>query len=33
MTMRIVTFNGHPFAYAQDYEVHAWPQTHLAHLP
>ena len=33
MTMRIVSFNGRPFAYAQDYEVHAWPQTHLAHLP
>lgn len=33
MTMRIVSFNGRPFAYAQDYEVHAWPQHHLAHLP
>lgn len=33
MTMRIVLFNGRPFAYAQDYEVHAWPQAHLAHLP
>jgi aminoglycoside 6'-N-acetyltransferase len=33
MTMRIVSFNGRPFAYAQDYEVHAWPQPHLAHLP
>ena len=33
MTMRIVSFNGRPFAYAQDYEVHAWPQAHLAHLP
>jgi aminoglycoside 6'-N-acetyltransferase len=31
--MRIVSFNGRPFAYAQDYEVHAWPQAHLAHLP
>ena len=31
--MRIVSFNGRPFAYAQDYEVHAWPQPHLAHLP
>ena len=33
MTMRIVSCDGHPFAYAQDYEVHAWPQPHLAHLP
>jgi aminoglycoside 6'-N-acetyltransferase len=33
MTMRIVSFNGWPFAYAQHYEVHAWPQPHLAHLP
>jgi aminoglycoside 6'-N-acetyltransferase len=33
MSMRIVSFNGRPFAYAQDYEVHAWPQAHLAHLP
>jgi aminoglycoside 6'-N-acetyltransferase len=33
MTMRIVSCDGRPFAYAQDYEVHAWPQEHLAHLP
>ena len=33
IAMRIVSFNGRPFAYAQDYEVHAWPQAHLAHLP
>jgi aminoglycoside 6'-N-acetyltransferase len=33
MSMRIVSFDGRPFAYAQDYEVHAWPQPHLAHLP
>jgi aminoglycoside 6'-N-acetyltransferase len=33
MTMRIVSFRGRPFAYAQDYEVHAWPQAHLMHLP
>ncbi len=33
MTMRIVSFHGRPFAYAQDYEVHAWPQSHLTHLP
>jgi aminoglycoside 6'-N-acetyltransferase len=31
--MRIISFDGRPFAYAQDYEVHAWPQPHLAHLP
>ncbi len=33
MTMRIVSFNGRAFAYAQDYDVDAWPQLHLAHLP
>lgn len=33
MTMRIVSCDGRPFAYAQDYEVHTWPQPHLAHLP
>jgi aminoglycoside 6'-N-acetyltransferase len=33
MSMRIISFDGRPFAYAQDYEVHAWPQPHLAHLP
>ena len=33
MTMRIVSFRDRPFAYAQDYEVHAWPQAHLTHLP
>ena len=33
MSMRIVSYNGRPFAYAQDYDVHAWPQPHLAHLP
>jgi aminoglycoside 6'-N-acetyltransferase len=33
MAMRIVSFSGRPFAYAQDYEVHAWPQPHLAPLP
>jgi aminoglycoside 6'-N-acetyltransferase len=32
MTMRVVCFRGRPFAYAQDYEVHAWPQAHLMHL-
>jgi aminoglycoside 6'-N-acetyltransferase len=33
MTMRIVSLDGRPFAYAQDYDVHSWPQPHLAHLP
>jgi aminoglycoside 6'-N-acetyltransferase len=33
MVMRIIAFKGRPFAYAQDYDVHAWPQPHLAHLP
>lgn len=29
----IVSCDGKPFAYAQAYEVHTWPQPHLAHLP
>jgi aminoglycoside 6'-N-acetyltransferase len=33
MTMCIVSFRGRAFAYAQHYEVHAWPHAHLAHLP
>jgi aminoglycoside 6'-N-acetyltransferase len=33
MVMRIVCFAERPFAYAQDYEVHSWPQPHLANLP
>jgi aminoglycoside 6'-N-acetyltransferase len=33
MSMRIISFKGRPFAYAQDYAVHSWPQVHLAHLP
>jgi aminoglycoside 6'-N-acetyltransferase len=33
MVMRIVSFASRPFAYAQDYPVHAWPQPHFAHLP
>lgn len=32
MSMRVVSFNDKPFAYTQDYEVHAWPQAHLSHL-
>ena len=33
MVMRIVSLDGRPFAYAQDYGVHVWPQPHFAHLP
>jgi len=33
MTMRIVSFEARAFAYAQDYEVHTWPQAHFAGLP
>ena len=33
MVMRIVSFEGRPFAYAQDYAVHRWPQPHFEHLP
>lgn len=33
MVMRIVAFDRRPFAYIQDYDVHAWPQPHLSDLP
>jgi aminoglycoside 6'-N-acetyltransferase len=33
MAQWIVSLEGAPFAYAQAYEVQAWPQTHFAHLP
>jgi aminoglycoside 6'-N-acetyltransferase len=33
MVMRIVSYEGCPFAYAQDYNVHVWPQPHFDHLP
>ena len=33
MMMRIVCFEGRPFAYVQHYQVDAWPQPHFAHLP
>jgi aminoglycoside 6'-N-acetyltransferase len=33
MVMRIVSYEGRPFAYVQDYDVHAWPQPHFNHLP
>jgi len=32
MRQWIVPHDGHPFGYAQAYEVHAWPQPHLAEL-
>jgi len=33
MMMRLVLHGGRPFAYAQDYDVHTWPQELLSHLP
>jgi len=33
MSMRIVAFEGRPFAYVQHYQVDAWPQPHFADLP
>jgi len=33
MVMRIVSLAGRPFAYAQDYDVHVWPQPHFGGLP
>jgi aminoglycoside 6'-N-acetyltransferase len=33
MVMRIVSFEGRPFAYVQDYAVHDWPQPHFERLP
>ena len=33
MIMRIVSFEGRPFAYAQHYAVHDWSQPHFATLP
>ena len=33
MVMQIVSFDGRPFAYAQHYAVHTWPQAHFASLP
>lgn len=29
----IVELDGRPLAYAQDYDPHAWPDHHFAHLP
>jgi aminoglycoside 6'-N-acetyltransferase len=33
MRMRIVSLDGRPFAYVQDYDLASWPQDHLAHFP
>jgi aminoglycoside 6'-N-acetyltransferase len=33
MVMRIVSYEGRPFGYVQDYDVHVWPQPHFNHLP
>ena len=33
MDQWIVAFDTMPFAYAQAYRVHSWPQKHLEHLP
>ena len=33
MAMRIVSCDGSPFAYAQDYDVGSWPQAQFAGLP
>ena len=33
MAMLIVAHRGRPFAYAQHYDVHSWPQPHFAALP
>jgi aminoglycoside 6'-N-acetyltransferase len=33
MIGRIVSYAGRPFAYAQDYAVHSWPQPHFEGLP
>jgi aminoglycoside 6'-N-acetyltransferase len=33
MVMEIVSLAGRPFAYAQNYDVHIWPQPHFASLP
>jgi aminoglycoside 6'-N-acetyltransferase len=33
MRMRLVSLDGRPFAYVQDYAVASWPQAHLARLP
>lgn len=33
INQRIVSFQGVPFAYQQDYDIHGWPNHHLGFLP
>ena len=33
ITMWIVSHEGRPFAFIQDYDPHAWPGHHFGHLP
>lgn len=33
MRQWIVEHDAHPFAYVQAFPAHAWPQSHLTHLP
>jgi aminoglycoside 6'-N-acetyltransferase len=33
MAMWIVSHEGRPFAYVQDYDPHAWPRHHFGYLP
>jgi aminoglycoside 6'-N-acetyltransferase len=33
ITMRIVCFEGEPFAFVQDYDIHGWDDHHLGFLP
>jgi len=33
MIMRVISYRSKAFAYAQHYDVHAWPQAHFAELP
>lgn len=32
ISMRLACFDGKPFAFVQDYDIHAWPDHHLAYL-
>lgn len=33
ISMQLVLFRTLPIAYVQDYDIHAWPEHHLAYLP
>lgn len=33
MATLIVSYRNRPFAFAQHYDAHQWPQPHLSHLP